>query len=325
MAVRGEGADGKRTTLLRVPVHNLGGVVAFGRVGVSPALMGLCCERGVSITLMTEQGRLLGRINGFTGGNVLLRREQYRRADDPAATAAVARHLVGGKVANCRSVLLRHLRDNPDSEGSELVRKAAARLANVGQDVMRSTDADHVRGLEGEASAAYFGVFGHLVVQQREGFPFPGRSRRPPLDPLNALLSFLYAMLANDARSACEAAGLDAQVGFLHRDRPGRPSLALDLMEELRAVLCDRLALSLVNRRQVEASDFDRAATGGCRLKDKPRRAVLAAYQKRKQDALVHPYLEERVSLGLVVHLQARLLARHLRGDLDAYPPFVWK
>ena len=325
VAVRGEGPDGKRATLLRVPVHNLGGVVAFGRVGVSPALMGLCCERGVSISLMTEHGRLLGRVAGFTSGNVLLRREQYRRADDPAATAAVARNVVAGKVANCRAVLLRHLRDNADAAGGEQVRKAAARLAVVGEDVTKSPDVDHCRGLEGEASAAYFGVFDHLIVQQKDGFGFAGRSRRPPLDPLNALLSFLYAMLANDARSACEVCGLDAQVGLLHRDRPGRPSLALDLMEELRPVLCDRLALSMVNRRQLSPSDFESASTGGVRLRDKPRRAVLAAYQKRKQNALVHPYLEEKVSLGLVVHLQARLLARHLRGDLDAYPPFVWK
>ena len=323
--MRGEGDGGKRQTLLRVPVHNLGSIVAFGRVGVSPALMGLCCERGVGITLLTEHGRLLGRITGFTPGNVLLRREQYRRSDDPDATALIARNVVAGKVANARAVLLRHLRDNPTGEGNDLVRKAAARLANVGGDAMRSRSVDHVRGLEGEASAAYFGVFDRLVVQQERDFPFPGRSRRPPTDPLNALLSFLYAMLANDAKSACEACGLDAQVGFLHRDRPGRPSLALDLMEELRPVLCDRLALSLVNRKQVAAGDFEKASTGGFRLKDKPRRAVLAAYQKRKLDTLVHPYLEEKVSLGLVVHLQARLLARHLRGDLDAYPPFVWK
>ena len=327
VAVRGEDAAGKRATLLRVPVHNLGGVVAFGRVGVSPALMRLCCEAGVSISLMSEHGRLQGRITGFTPGNVLLRREQYRRADDPAATAAITRNLVGGKVANGRSVLLRHLRDNPKADGAEVVRKAAARLGVVGRDVAEKSrlDTDALRGLEGEASAAYFGVFDKLVVQQRGGFPFPGRSRRPPTDPLNALLSFLYSMLANDARSACEACGLDAQVGFLHRDRPGRPSLALDLMEELRPVLCDRLALSLVNRRQLAPGDFEAATTGGVRLRDKPRRAVLAAYQKRKQDALLHPYLEEKVSLGLVVHLQARLLARHLRGDLDAYPPFVWK
>lgn len=327
VAVRGKDDNGNRKTLLRVPVHNLGGVVAFGRVGVSPALMRLCCESGVSITLLSEHGRLQGRIVGFTPGNVLLRREQYRRADDPNHTAAVARHLIAGKVANCRSVLMRHLRDNPAGSGGDDIRRVAKRLAAIGGQVVKDSTlaTDSIRGLEGEASAAYFGVFGFLVVKQSETFPFPGRSRRPPMDPLNALLSFFYAMLAGDARSACEACGLDSQVGFLHRDRPGRPSLALDLMEELRPVLCDRLALSLINRRQVSADDFEQAGSGGVRLRDKPRRTVLAAYQKRKQDSLIHPYLEERVSLGLVVHLQARLLARHLRGDLDAYPPFVWK
>jgi CRISPR-associated protein Cas1 len=326
VAVRGEGDDGERKTLLRVPVHNLGGIVAFGRVGVSPALMRLCCESGVAISLLSEHGRLQGRIVGFTPGNVLLRREQYRRTDDAAGCAKIVKHVVSGKIANSRAVLLRHLRDNADAAGGNDVRKAAARLAVVGRDVAGKTlDIDRLRGLEGEASAAYFGVFDHLVVQQKEAFGFAGRSRRPPTDPINALLSFLYAMLANDARSACEACGLDPQVGFLHRDRPGRPSLALDLMEELRPVLCDRLVLSLVNRKQVGPKDFETATTGGVRLKDKPRRAVLAAYQKRKQDTLVHPYLEEKVSLGLVVHLQARLLSRHLRGDLDAYPPFIWK
>ena len=325
VAVRGEDEHGNRRVLLRVPMHNLGGVVTFGRVGVSPALMALACRCGTSITLMTEHGRLQGRVVGFTPGNVLLRREQYRRSDDPASAAAVARHLVAGKVANARTVLLRHLRDNADAPGGDAVRKAAGRLAAVGGDVAGATDLDRLRGLEGEASAAYFGVFDRLVTKQKDAFRFTGRTRRPPTDPTNALLSFLYAMLTGDAKSACEAAGLDAQVGFLHRDRPGRPSLALDLMEELRPVLCDRLVLSLINRRQVTAGDFETGRSGGVRLKDKPRRLVLAAYQKRKLDTLVHPYLEEKVSLGLVVHLQARLLARHLRGDLDAYPPFVWK
>ena len=346
VAVRGE-KDGKRTTLLRVPVHNLGGVVTFGRVGMSPALMGMCGERGVSISVMSESGRLRARVVGFTPGNVLLRREQYRRADDPASSAAIAAACVGAKVANARQVLLRHGRDNPgrpDAAGAEAVASAARRMALAGQDVQAVLDArggggaesdavggsaastlDRVRGLEGEASAAYFGVFDHLVTHQKADFRFAGRSRRPPLDDLNALLSFLYAILANDARSAAEACGLDPQVGFLHRDRPGRPSLALDLMEELRPVLADRLALSLVNRRQVDAKSFHAAETGGVRLTDAGRRAVLAAYQKRKGETLLHPYLGERVSLGLVVHLQARLLARHLRGDLDAYPPFVWR
>ena len=329
VAVRGEDDQGNRKVLLRVPLANLGGIVAFGRVGFSPALAGACCEAGVSLTLMTERGRLLGRVTGFTPGNVLLRREQYRRADDPAASAAVAANLIGGKLANLRAVLGRQLRDRPDAGGADRVRAASQRIAQCGGDLGRpgfAGDLDRLRGLEGEASAAYFGAFGSLVAGDlRAGFPFAGRTRRPPTDPMNALLSFLYAMLANDARSACEGCGLDPQVGFLHRDRPGRASLALDLMEELRPVLADRLALSLINRRQITPGDFEAASAGGVRLRDKARRAVVVAYQKRKQDELVHPYLEEKVTLGLVAHLQARLLARHLRGDLDAYPPFVWK
>ncbi len=328
----------EKKTALRVPIHGLGGIVTFGRIGVSPALMGLCGERGVAISLCTEHGRLIARVNGFTPGNVRLRREQYRRADDPAATASIAAACVGAKVANGRSVLLRNLRDYPEAPGREAVRSAAARMALVGDDLGRAAyrsaeagvgrgeaDVDRVRGLEGEASAAYFGAFDHLVTAQKEGFAFAGRSRRPPTDPINALLSFLYSMLSHDARSACEAAGLDPQVGFLHRDRPGRAGLALDLMEELRPVLADRLALSLINRKQVAPGGFERGASGGVNMNEATRRAVLAAYQKRKQEEVLHPFLGERTTLGLVVHLQARLLARHLRGDSDAYVPFVWK
>jgi CRISPR-associated protein Cas1 len=287
--------------------------------------MGLCGERGVCISVLSANGRFLARVTGFTPGNVLLRREQYRRADDPGATAAIARAIVTAKAANSRSVLLRGIRDYPDSPGAAALQKAADRIANVIEDLPRAQDVDRVRGLEGEAGNAYFSVFNHLITAHKEGFAFSGRTRRPPLDNVNALLSFLYAMLAHDARSACEAAGLDPAVGFLHRDRPGRPGLALDLMEEFRAYLADRLALSLINRKQVAPEGFKAAEGGAVSMDDATRKEVLVAFQKRKQEQVVHPFLNEKVSVGLLVHLQARLLARHLRGDLEAYPPFVWK
>lgn len=310
---------------LRIPLHNLGGIVCFGRVGCSPALMGACAEAGVAISFCTEHGRFLARVSGFTPGNVLLRREQYRRADDPVACAAVVRGLLIGKVANCRTVLLRGARDHPDGPGARRLAAAADRLAQSLRAIQMEGSTDRLRGLEGEAANEYFGVFGDLVVAREPEFAFTGRSRRPPLDRMNALLSFLYALLAHDARSACEAAGLDPAVGFLHRDRPGRPGLALDLMEEFRPYLADRVALSLVNLGQVKPDGFTVSESGAVLMNDATRRRVIAAYQQRKQEVVTHPFLDERTTVGLLIHLQARLLARHLRGDLDAYPPLIWK
>ncbi len=315
----------KKQTKLRVPIHTLGSIVCLARVGVSPSLMGLCGERGVAISLLTSSGRFLARISGFTPGNVLLRREQYRQADDLVASAAVARAIIAGKVANGRSVLLRNLRDYPACPSADAVEAAAASMAATCQMIHTGLSLDALRGVEGEAANTYFSVFDHLITAQKDAFVFASRNRRPPLDRVNALLSFLYAMLANDARSACEATGLDPAVGFLHRDRPGRPGLALDLMEEFRPYLADRLVLSLINRRQVAAADFVTTESGAVRMTDACRRTVLSAYQKRKQEEVVHPYLGEKVSVGLLVHLQARLLARFLRGDTDAYPAFIWK
>ena len=315
----------ERQTKLRVPLHLLGGIVCFGRVGVSPSLMGICGEKGVAISLLTTHGRFLARIDGFTSGNVLLRREQYRRADSAEASVLVARSLVMAKVANSRQVLLRCLRDYPQCVGATELQRAASLLSGSLDLLQAATDLDRVRGLEGDAARVYFDVFDHLIVNQKDNFVFRTRSRRPPLDNVNALLSFLYAMLAHDARSACEAVGLDPAVGFLHRDRPGRPGLALDLMEEFRPFLADRLALSLINRKQVDAAGFETTGSGAIHMNDATRKAVLVAYQKRKQEEIVHPFLGEKVSVGLLVHLQARLLARHLRHDLDVYPPFLWK
>lgn len=320
--------DGK--TALRLPLHHLGGICCFGRVGVSPKLMGRCAEAGVSITFLTEHGRMLARVSGFTSGNVLLRREQYRRADLLDATianncASVAQPIVVAKLLNSRSVLMRAVRDYPDAAGRLDLERAVARLASSVDQARTTADIDQLRGVEGAAASTYFGVFGHLVTRSGAGWAFTGRNRRPPRDAINALLSFLYTLLLHDARSALEAAGLDSQVGFLHRDRPGRPSLALDLMEEFRAFLCDRLALSLVNRSQVDPNAFEATPVGGVVMNDAARKTVLGAYQKRKLEEIVHPFIGEKVSVGLLVHLQAQLLARFLRGDLDAYPAFLWK
>ncbi len=315
-----------RETKLRVPVHTLGGIVCFGNVTCSPYLMGLCGERGVAVSLMTEKGRFLARVQGFTPGNVLLRREQYRRADDHVLCVEIARSMVAAKIVNARTVLQRAIRDYPAGAGVAALQHAVAVLDRcLGAARAESMSLDVLRGVEGEAARTYFGVFSHLITAQKDEFVFHERSRRPPLDNVNALLSFLYAMLAHDLRAACEAAGLDAAVGFLHRDRPGRPSLALDLMEEFRPFLVDRLVLSLINRRQVQAAGFRQASGGGVQMNDETRKSVLVAYQKRKQEEVVHPFLGEKTTIGLLPHLQARLLARHLRGDMDGYPPFLWK
>jgi len=312
-------------TRLQLPLHTISNIVCFGNVGMSPWLMGKCAEYQIAISFLTENGKFLARVQGFTPGNVLLRREQYRRADDDAASAGIARNIVSAKIANARTVLLRAVRDNPGSASEGMLRQSASRLAYTLQQLPQAGSVDLVRGAEGDSANTYFGAFDHLITAQRDGFAFTGRSRRPPLDPINALLSFLYAMLAHDSRAACECAGLDSQVGFLHRDRPGRPSLALDLMEEFRPFLADRLALSLVNRQQVRPSGFRRTETGGVEMTDDTRKEVLTAYHKRKQDTILHPFLGEEVTVGLLPQLQARLLARHLRGDADAYAPFIWK
>jgi len=310
---------------LRVPLHNLGGVVAFGSVGASPALMGACAEAGIAISFLTESGRFLARVSGFTSGNVLLRREQYRRADDLPQCMLLAGAIITAKVANARTVLRRAARDHPDRPPCEGLEHAAQRLTQTLDEVAAAADLDALRGFEGEAAKDYFSVFNAMIVAQNDGFQMNGRTRRPPLDNVNALLSFLYAILTHDARSACEAAGLDPAVGFLHRDRPGRPSLALDLIEEFRPFLADRVALSLINLRQISAKGFVQQEAGGVSMDDETRKAVLVAYQKRKQETVTHPFLNEKTTVGLLVHLQARLLSRTLRGELDGYPPFIMK
>ena len=312
----------------RAPLHLLDGVVSFGRAGASPSLMAACAEAGITLSLLDPNGRFLARIEGQRSGNVLLRRAQYRAADDPARQVPVVRAIVAAKSANQRAVVRRALRDHGDTMDTvprETLVQLERKLTDVGRRTLVTDDVAALRGLEGEAAQAYFAGFDHLVRADGEAFRFQGRSRRPPLDRINALLSFLYAMLGHDCRSALETHGLDPQVGFLHADRPGRASLALDLMEELRPVLADRLALSLINRRQVAPEDFVVEAPGGVRLTDAARRTVLTAWQDRKREELRHPFLNEAMPLGLVASAQAQLLARHLRGDLDGYPAFFWK
>ena len=315
----------EKETRLRVPLHGLCGIVCFGRVSCSPALMGACAERDVAISFLSMHGRFWARVQGPVSGNVLLRREQYRRADASEEVGEIARAIVIAKVANSRTVLLRALRDHQQAAGAQETQEAADRLGRTLRALARSAPLDTVRGYEGEAAQAYFGVFDNLILAQKEEFFFAKRSRRPPLDKMNALLSFLYALLAHDVAGALDAVGLDPAVGFLHRDRPGRPGLALDLMEELRPVIADRLALSLVNRQQVRGTGLEQSETGATVMDDDTRKQVLVAYQDRKQQEIQHPFLNENVPVGLLPHVQAMLMARYLRNDLDGYPPFIWK
>lgn len=310
---------------LRVPIHNLGSIVCFGNVLCSPFLLGLCGENNVTLSFLTENGRFLARVQGPVSGNVLLRREQYRQADDPASTAGVARSVVTAKIANSRIVLQRALRDRAELGNETDLKRAVDDLEQYIKQLQEKKDLDKIRGIEGQASAVYFGVFDCLISSNKEHFFFKERNRRPPLDNMNALLSFLYTLLVHDCRSALESVGLDPAVGFLHRDRPGRPGLALDLMEEFRAYLADRLALSLVNRQQVKPEGLIKTESGAVTMDDETRKTVLVAWQKRKQEEITNLFLQEKVCIGLLAHVQAQLLARYLRGDLDGYPPFLWR
>jgi CRISPR-associated protein Cas1 len=315
----------ERKIRLRIPIHTIGGIVCFGNITCSPFLMGFCAERDVAISFLTEYGRFLARVQGPVSGNVLLRREQYRRADDMNVSAEMARAVLTGKLANCRTVLRRALRDHSDKLNADKVHEASQRIRGSLVRLQLDLPLNVLRGIEGEAAHTYFGVFDHLITSQKQDFFFRGRNRRPPLDHVNCLLSFLYTIVLHDVRSALESVGLDPAVGFLHRDRPRRPGLALDMMEEFRPFLADRLTLSLINLNQVQKKGFRKMESGAVLMDDETRKAVLVAYQKRKQDEIMHPFLEEKVPIGLLFHMQALLLARCLRGDLDGYPTFIWK
>ena len=308
----------------RSPAHLLGQIVMFGETSASPDAMHFAAQAGISMAWLGYSGKLMARIEGPQSGNVLLRRAQHRATADPAAALPVARAVVAAKIANQRSILRRHMRDYPKTPGLAEIDGAQRRLGDAARLALETSGLDALRGQEGEAANAYWSVFDRLILVTDPAFTFAGRNRRPPRDATNALLSFLYALVALDTRAACEAHGLDPQMGFLHRDRPGRMSLALDVLEELRAPLADRIALSLINRRQLTARDFENQETGAVLLTEHGRRTVLQAYHDRKRVELRHAWLDERLPLGLVAQIQVQLLARHLRGDIDGYPAWVW-
>jgi CRISPR-associated protein Cas1 len=311
------------SNMLRVPIHLLHSIVCLGHIRMSQHLMGLCAERGVSISFHRPSGRLIAKVTGFTPGNVLLRKAQFRASEDPDRVLDLARAFVSAKIYNTRVLLLRAIRDHGDPAGR--IGQTAEKHRGVLTRVQNARTLDGLRGLEGEAANSYFQCFSTLVRSDDRGLEFTSRSRRPPLDPVNALLSFAYAMLASDVRSACESTGLDSQVGFLHSDRSGRPALALDVMEELRTVIADRVVLSLLNRKQIQSKDFVRELSGAVRLSDDARKSFLVEFQRRKQEDLDHPFLGEKVSVGALPFIQTRLLAKALRGELDGYPPFLWR
>lgn len=318
-------ANREKQIVARYPLHTLSGILSFSYPGASPALMGACVKRDVALTFCTPRGRFLARVCGESSGNVLLRRKQYRVADDPEESCRIARSMIFGKLHNARWSIERTRRDHGLRLEDEKLASASATLRELLPVILDTTEPDRLRGLEGAGSAAYFGVLDEMILQGRDTFYFHGRSRRPPLDPLNALLSFAYSLLANDCASALESVGLDAYVGFLHRDRPGRASLSLDLMEELRPCMADRFVLTLVNNRIIKADAFEQQESGAVLLTDDARRDFLRRWQEKKKESLTHPYLGEKIPWGLVPYVQALLLSRYLRDDLDAYPPFLWK
>lgn len=311
--------------LSRFPLHTLEGVVSFSYKGASPRLMGACAERNVALSFFTSNGRFLARTTGIECGNVLLRKAQHRLSDDPAAASIIARNFLIGKFYNARWLLERATRDHPLQVDVAKLKSACARLAEAMRKLAECEDPATLRGLEGDASGAYFSVFDELLLRRKDEFFFHERSRRPPLDNVNCMLSFAYALLANECAAALSGAFLDPYIGFLHRDRPGRTSLALDLMEEFRPVIADRFVITCVNNRIMQPRHFDRRENLSTTLTDEGRRAFLAAWQEHKREIITHPYLGEKIPWGMVPHVQALLLARYLRGDLEAYPPFFWK
>ena len=312
-------------TVARYPLHTLQSIITFSYAGASPALMGACAERNISLAFCTPYGKFLARVGGETSGNVLLRRKQYRVADDPAESCEIAKNMILGKVYNTQHSIERTRRDHGVRIDAEKLAAASDQLKESFASIMECTALDSLRGLEGAAATVYFGVLDEMILNQKDVFTFHGRSRRPPLDPMNAMLSFAYSLLGHDCAAALESVGLDSYVGFMHRDRPGRSSLALDLMEELRPCMADRFVLTLINNRIIRESDFEYQATGAVLLNDTGRKTFLKNWQEKKKDTLTHPFLGEKMVWGMVPYLQAMLLARYLRGDLDAYPPFLWK
>lgn len=318
-------ANREKSVVARYPLHTLCAIISFSYSGASPALMGACAQRGISLSFCTPRGKFLARVTGETNGNVLLRRTQYRIADNTTQSCSIARTMVFGKIYNARWSIERTRRDHGLRVDTRRLGEVSAQLKTLMPQLLCQTDLDTLRGLEGAGATAYFSVFDQLILGDRSVFYFKTRNRRPPVDPVNALLSFAYSLLSHDCAWALESVGLDSYVGFLHRDRPGRSSLALDLMEEFRPCVADRFVLTCINNRIFQKSDFDYQGNGGVFLNENGKRTFLQRWQERKKELLTHPFLGEKVSWGLVPYLQALLLARHLRGDLDVYPPFLWK
>jgi len=308
-----------------VPLHLLEGIVTFSYKGASPALLGKCAEKGIRVSFYSFSGRYLTSIENTTGGNVHLYREQYRLADDSAFSLNVAKSFISGKLYNAKYVLLRCARDHENRVDVNALKSAAENISRYLKDVQTVDCLERLRGIEGNAAGEYYGVFNEMILQNIDSFAFSGRSKRPPLDRINALLSFSYSLLANDCASALYGSGLNPYVGFMHVDRPGRKSLALDLEEELRSPFADRFVLTLINNRIVTSEDFNLMENGAVLLKEEARRKFLSEWQKRKKDKITHPFLGEHVEWGLVPHVQSMLLARFIRGELDQYPPFFWK
>lgn len=314
-----------KTEIGRVPLHNLEGIVSFGYRGTSPALMGACAEKNISLCYLTPQGKFLARVSGRIKGNVILRQQQYASQSDEKISLEIAKNCIIGKVYNARWVLERGLRDHALQMNTERVKSASACLKESLLRIQACKSKDQLRGYEGESASIYFGVFDELILQQKKEFMFQGRNKRPPLDNVNALLSFVYTLLTNHITSALESVGLDPYVGYLHTDRPGRASLSLDLIEELRAMLADRFVLTLINKKIVNGKNFSKKENGAVWMDDELRRKVLTEWQNKKKEIITHPYLKEKVEWGMVPYVQAMLLARYLRGDLDSYPVFLWK
>lgn len=315
----------KEEVVHRIPLHNLEGIITFGYTGASPGLMGACAKRSIALTFLSSHGRFLARISGEQNGNVLLRKAQYRFAEDIEASLEIAKNMVIGKIYNSKWVIERAIRDYAIRFDTTKLKEASMHLSDMMRIIPSVKNAPVLLGIEGECAKTYFQIFGMMILQQKDSFQFTERNKRPPLDNVNALLSFTYTLLAHDCASALESAGLDAYVGFYHKDRPGRISLALDIMEEFRSVVADRFVLSLINKKMISDSGFTKKANGAVIMDDETRKVVLTAWQNKKNEKITHPYLAEKMEWGIVPFAQAQLLARYLRGDIDEYPPFFWK
>lgn len=311
--------------LATIPLITLDSIVCFGNISVSPFLLGACPEHNVTISFLSETGKFLARVQGPVAGNVLLRKAQYRISDDLDKSAVIAKYFITGKIANQKTVLQRAIRDHKDKVDVQKIQKAVLELTSSLNKVLKESDLNTIRGIEGDAAETYFSVFNELIISQKDEFVFEGRNRRPPLDNVNALLSYVYTLLYHDMISALEVVGLDPAVGFMHRDRPGRLSLALDLVEEFRAFFADRLVLNLINRNEISAKQFEKTASGAVVMDDTARKTVITAYQKRKEVVITHPYVEKKMHLAILFHTQAQLLARYIRGDIEGYPVYIWK